>query len=74
MTTRPDVFPAPRTDDCRYGCCKAGDVGLSSEVVEDLQADVYEQRLLDALAGVPVEGPEMVPAAVRRGYLGVREG
>jgi len=30
---RIDVFPAPREDDCRYGCCKAGDVGISSEVV-----------------------------------------
>lgn len=26
-------FPAPRENDCSYGCCKAGDVGLTSELV-----------------------------------------
>lgn len=26
-------FPAPRDTDCAYGCCKAGDVGLCSELV-----------------------------------------
>jgi hypothetical protein len=31
-----DVFPAPREDDCRHGCCKAGDVGVSSELLPDL--------------------------------------
>ena len=30
---RPDVFPAPRETDCAYGCCKAGDEGISSEVI-----------------------------------------
>lgn len=29
-----ETFPAPRTRDCAYGCCKAGDVGLSSEAVD----------------------------------------
>lgn len=28
-----ETFPEPRVDDCGYGCCKAGDVGLYSEVV-----------------------------------------
>lgn len=28
-----EVFPAPREDACAYGCCRAGDVGLYSEVV-----------------------------------------
>lgn len=27
----PEKFPAPSDDDCAYGCCKAGDVGLYSE-------------------------------------------
>lgn len=31
-----DVFPAPRADDCRHGCCKAGDVGVRSELLPDL--------------------------------------
>jgi hypothetical protein len=30
---RADIFPAPRETDCGYGCCKAGDEGISSEVV-----------------------------------------
>jgi hypothetical protein len=29
-----EAFPAPREEDCAHGCCKAGDVGLYSEVVE----------------------------------------
>lgn len=29
----PERFPAPRENDCAYGCCKAGDVGLLSETV-----------------------------------------
>lgn len=33
MQVTPDIFPAPRDIDCSHGCCKAGDVGLSSEVV-----------------------------------------
>jgi hypothetical protein len=28
-----EAFPAPREQDCEYGCCRAGDVGLYSEVV-----------------------------------------
>lgn len=28
-----EKFPAPREDDCKYGCCKAGDEGLWSEMV-----------------------------------------
>lgn len=27
-----ELFGAPRETDCAYGCCKAGDVGLYSEV------------------------------------------
>jgi antitoxin (DNA-binding transcriptional repressor) of toxin-antitoxin stability system len=29
-----EMFPAPREDDCRCGCCNAGDVGLCSEWVQ----------------------------------------
>ncbi len=28
-----EKFPAPREHDCEYGCCKAGEEGLASEVV-----------------------------------------
>jgi hypothetical protein len=30
-----ETFPAPREDDCRYGCCRAGDEGICSELVRD---------------------------------------
>lgn len=35
-------FPAPREDDCAYGCCKAGDVGLWSDVRPQLAEDMAE--------------------------------
>lgn len=34
LATAPlEPFPAPREDDCAYGCYKAGDVGIGSELV-----------------------------------------
>jgi hypothetical protein len=32
--TPDEKFTAPRAEDCGYGCCKAGDEGIGSEVIE----------------------------------------
>ena len=31
VSPEPETFPAAREDDCRYGCCKAGDTGICSD-------------------------------------------